>query len=296
MRITSYNIKDMYHTYKGILDTWVPNSDNQAPDDCIAFKQEYIREHNKTFTNIHCSQAQHFLNKVETIRKPNYLSNACKYFLFWLYYEVLKKNLDKQKILKIYKDVLTAFIEGSDNENFRKYVSLFSEQNIENLIKLTQMYDYFYKFTEEKITHGDVKCNHARKCVDLYEKNIKVCEEGNDNDFCYELDNLKESYDKYLKSNERCPSLPKTLKSYSVYIPAVIIITPFSILLVISLTLFFLYKFTPFGSLFRKRIRNNKKITDNIDYATHLLPHTSQRVNNYNNNRQYNISYLSSGQ
>ncbi|KMZ82417.1 hypothetical protein PVIIG_06125 [Plasmodium vivax India VII] len=286
----------MYDTYNGILETWKPNLGDQPPDDCIAFKQELIQEHNNIFKNMHCSQAKHYLNNVERIRKPNNISNACKYFLYWLYYVVLHKNLDNKKILKIYNDVLTAYIYGSAKENFKNYVSFFSERTIENLIKLTEMYDYFYKFKEEKITHGDVKCNHARKCVDLYEKNIKVCEEGNDNDFCYELDNLKESYDKYLKSNAVCPDLPKTLESYRVYNTAAIIITPFSILLVISLSIFFLYKFTPFGSFFRKRTKNKKKIPDNIDYATHVLPHKSQRVNNYNNNRQYNISYLSSGQ
>ncbi|EDL42767.1 variable surface protein Vir15, putative [Plasmodium vivax] len=286
----------MYHTYKGILDTWVPNSDNQPPDDCIAFKQELIQEHNNIFKNMHCSQAKHYLNNVERIRNPNNISNACKYFLYWLYIIVLKKDLEKHKILKIYKDVLTAYIDESGNENFRNYVNFFSEETIKKIIKLTEMYDYFYKFKEEQISHENVKCNHAENCIRLYNENIKVCEEGNDYDFCYELDNLKESYDTYMKSYEGCRNLPKTLESYRLYNPATVIITPFSILLVMSLSLFFLYKFTPFGSFFRKRRKNKKKIPDNLDYETHFPPHTSQRVNNYNNNRQYNISYLSSGQ
>ncbi|VVA00141.1 PIR protein [Plasmodium vivax] len=296
MKRTSYNIKDMYDTYKGILDTWVPDSPDQTPDDCIGLKKELIREHNNIFTNIHCSQAQHYLNNVKINHKPNYISNACKYFLYWLYIIVLKKDLEKHKILKIYKDVLTAYIDKSGNENFRNYVNFFSEETIKKIIKLTEMYDYFYKFKEEKITHEHVKCKHAEDCIRLYKKNIKVCEEGNDYDFCYELDNLKESYDAYMKSNDRCTSLPKTLKSYRVYNRAAIIITPFSILLVISLSLFFLYKYTPFGSFFRKRTKNKKNIPGNLDYAMNVIPHTSQRVNNYNNNRQYNISYLLSGQ
>ncbi|VVA00129.1 PIR protein [Plasmodium vivax] len=295
MKRTSYNIEKIYNTYKEILEAWMLPSNFPTINECIGFKKELIEEHNNIFTNIHCSQAQHYLNNVKKINNHQYINNACKYFLYWLYFIVLQKDLEKHKILKIYQDVLTAYIEGSGNENFRKYVNIFSEETIEKFIKLTEMYDYFYKF-KGNTQHGDNKCNHAKECFRLYKENIKVCEEGNDNDFCYELDNLKEIYDAYMKSNDRCTSLPKTLKSYRVYNRAAIIITPFSILLVISLSLFFLYKFTPFGSLFRKKTKNKKKIPGNLDYATPVLPHTSQSVNNYNNNRQYNISYLSSGQ
>ncbi|KMZ76716.1 hypothetical protein PVIIG_05715 [Plasmodium vivax India VII] len=286
----------MYRTYKGILETWDHGSISNTPKDCIAFKEEHIREHQDTFINAQCSKAQHYLSKIETSSDPQYISNACKYFVYWLYYDVLKKDTDNRKILKIYKDVLTAYIDGSHKENFRNYVNFFSERTIKNLIKLTQMYDYFYKFKEEQISHENVKCNHAEDCIRLHNENIKVCEEGNDYDFCYELDNLKESYDTYMKSYERCPRLPKTLESYRAYNTASLIITPISILLVISLSLFLLYKFTPFGSFLGKRTKKQKKIPGNLDYATHVLPHTSERVNNYNNNRQYNISYLSSGQ
>ncbi|CAG9481990.1 unnamed protein product [Plasmodium vivax] len=285
MKKTSYNIKDMYYAYNGIFNTWEPNLDNQAPDDCLAFKQERIREHKGTFTKEHCSKAKHYLSSVVTNRDHQYTSNACKYFIYWLYYDVLNKKSDNRKILKIYKDVLTAYIDGSRKEYLRKYVSFFSEETIEKFIKLTEMYDYFYKFKDEKIYYTGVKCNNANACVRLYNENIKVCEKGNDYDFCYELDNLKKSYDEYMITNVDCSDLPKTLESYRLFNPSVVIIIPFSILL-----------FTPFGSIFRKRTKNKKKIPENLDYATHVLSHTSQMVNNYNNNRQYNISYLSSGQ
>ncbi|KNA01619.1 hypothetical protein PVNG_06008 [Plasmodium vivax North Korean] len=239
--ITKYNIKDMYYAYNGIFNTWEPNLDNQAPKDCIAFKEEHIREHQDTFINAQCSKAQHYLSSVVTNRDHQYTSNACKYFIYWLYYDVLNKKSDYRKILKIYNDVLTEYIEETGNEHFKNYVNSFSEQTIEKIIKLTEMYDYFYKF-KGNTQLGDSKCNHAKECFRLYKENIKICEEGNDNDFCYELDNLKEIYDAYMMSIEGCQGIPKTLESYRVQNRAVVIITPFSILLVISLSLFFLYK------------------------------------------------------
>ncbi|KMZ88670.1 hypothetical protein PVBG_06100 [Plasmodium vivax Brazil I] len=64
------------------------------------------------------------------------------------------------------------------------------------------MYDNFHKFKEEDKQRGGNKCHHATECVSLYNKNIKVCQEGNDYDFCYELDNFKERYDTYMMSTE----------------------------------------------------------------------------------------------
>ncbi|VVA00001.1 PIR protein, partial [Plasmodium vivax] len=215
---------------------------------------------------------------------PQYVKNGCKYFLYWLYFEVLEKNVDYHKVLKIYEDVVKGYMEESANRHLDKYVSFFSDKTIEKFIKLTEMYDYIYKFKKDT-QHDNNKCDHGTKCVHLYKENIKICEESYDYDFCYELDNLKERYDTYMGTKGCCSSLSKTLESYKLHNPAVVIITPFSILL-----------FTPFGSLFRKRAKNNKKIPGNLDYAMNVLPHTSQRVNNHNNNRQYNISYLSSGQ
>ncbi|KMZ95049.1 hypothetical protein PVMG_06031 [Plasmodium vivax Mauritania I] len=243
-----YNVDNIHNTYKKILEEWKPRSDYQISEKCNVVKEERIREHNDTFTNIHCSQAEHYLSYFHASSEHEDICNAFKYFMYWLYYDVLKQKLDNHKILKIYKDVLTGYIEGSNKDYFSKYLSSFSEKTIEKFIKLTEMYDYFYKFKEDNITHVDVKCNNATKCVDLYKKNIKVCEEGNDYDFCYELDNLKESYDKYMITKKICPDLPKTLESYKLYNPAVLIITPLSILLVVSLSLFFLYKvdFIPF--------------------------------------------------
>ncbi|VUZ99589.1 PIR protein [Plasmodium vivax] len=296
MRNTSYDVRNIYHTYKRVLDSWNPGSNFQTSEEFIFINQDLIKKHTDAFTIKHCLQAQHYLSNVEEKREPQYLSNGCKFFLYWLYYDVLNRVSDYDKVLKIYEDVLREYIEVSSNDYFKNYIKSFSEQTIEKIIKLSEMYEYFYKFKEEDKKQGCNKCDNAEKCVSLYNENIKVCEKAKDYDFCYELDNLKESYDTYMKTNECCSSLPKTLKSYSVQNPAALIITPFSILLVISLFIFFLYKFTPFGSLFRKKTKNKKKIPGNLDYATPVLPHTSQSVNNYNNNRQYNISYLSSGQ
>ncbi|KMZ94967.1 hypothetical protein PVMG_05636 [Plasmodium vivax Mauritania I] len=237
-----YDVKNIYHTYKEIIESWSPSANFQTSEDCFFIKQDYIKKHADTFKNTHCSKAQHYLYAVESRSVSQYLSNGCKYFLYWLYYDVLNKKVDYHKVLKVYEDVLTGYIEGSSNDYFRNYVNIFSEETIEKIIKLTEMYDNFHKLKEEDKQVGGNKCHHAEECVRLYKENIKICEDGNDYDFCYELDNMKESYDEYMKSNECCPNSPKTLESYRLYNPAVVIITPFSILLVISLSLFFLYK------------------------------------------------------
>ncbi|CAI7719080.1 Plasmodium vivax Vir protein, putative [Plasmodium vivax] len=296
MRKTFYNTAKTFLTYTKILEEWDQGYVKVDSEKCFGFSQKFINQYNNTFTDKDFSQALHYLNTVDSTNESQYISDACKYFMYWLYYYVLKNVSDKHNISKIYEDVLTGYIDRSDNENFRNYVSSFSEKTIDKIIKLAEIYDNSHKFKGD-IKHQDKsKCDHAEECVRLYKKNIEVCEEDNDSDFCYELDNLKESYDTYMKSNESFPNSPKTLESYRLFNPTVVIITPFSILLVISLSLFFLYKFTPFGSFFQKGTKNKKKIPGNVDYEMQVPSHASQRVNKYNKNRQYNISYLSSGQ
>ncbi|KMZ94660.1 hypothetical protein PVMG_02549 [Plasmodium vivax Mauritania I] len=248
LKIFYYDVRNIYHRYKKILETWNPGLNFQTSEELIFVKQEHISEHNVTFTKAHRSIAQHYLGNAETNREPQYVSNECKYFLYWLYYEVLEKKVDYHKVLKFYEDVIKGYMEESGNRHLDDYVSFRSDKTIEKFIKLTEMYDYFHKFKEEDKQHADRKCGYARECVLLYNKNIEICEEGNDYDFCYELDNLKKSYDEYMITNEDCSGLQKTLESYRLFNPTVVIITPFSILLVISLSLFFLYKvnFIPF--------------------------------------------------
>ncbi|KMZ76890.1 hypothetical protein PVIIG_05931 [Plasmodium vivax India VII] len=235
-----YNTANTVLKCRTILHRWDPGDITFDREQCFGFSQDYISPYNDTFTDKHCLQAQNYLSNVEESIEPQDINNGCKYFLYWLYDDVLKKNINKHKVLKIYQDVLTGYIVGSYNQHFSNYVSFFSEETIEKIIKLAEMYDHFHKFTGD-IEHEGNKCNHAEECIGLYKKNIKVCEEGNDYDFCYELDNLKENYDTYMMSKEICPQLTRTLESYKLYNPALLIITPLSILLVISLSLFLLY-------------------------------------------------------
>ncbi|VVA00305.1 PIR protein [Plasmodium vivax] len=106
MRSTSYDIENIYHRYNKILEKWKPDLIDQTLEDFIFVKQEHVSEHNVTFTKEHCLRAQHDLGDVETNREPQYVKNGCKYFLYWLYFEVLEKNVDYHKVLKIYEDVV----------------------------------------------------------------------------------------------------------------------------------------------------------------------------------------------
>ncbi|KMZ88904.1 hypothetical protein PVBG_05833 [Plasmodium vivax Brazil I] len=236
-----YNTANTFLIYRTILDKWNPDDITSESEYCIGFSENFISQYNKTFDKVQCSKARNYLSTVELRKEPHYISDACKYFVYWLYYDVLKKKIDNHTVSKIYNDVLTGYIDGSFNDHLKNYVNFLSEKTIEKIIKLAEMYDYFYKFKEDK-QHGGKKCVHATTCVHLYKKNIEVCEEGNDYDFCYELGNLKEIYDTYMVSDVGCSDIPKTLESYTLYNPAAAIISPFSLLLVISLSLFFLYK------------------------------------------------------
>ncbi|KMZ83398.1 hypothetical protein PVBG_06040 [Plasmodium vivax Brazil I] len=110
------------------------------------------------------------------------------------------------------------------------------------------MYKNFYDFKKDKEESGKDKCSYADKCFRLYNKNIEVCKAGSDYDFCYELDNFRNEYNKYMKENIQCEDSLKILPSYRTYDTVVITTIPCVIIFVACL-FFFLYKVIKIYSL-----------------------------------------------
>ncbi|EDL42600.1 variable surface protein Vir15, truncated, putative, partial [Plasmodium vivax] len=240
-----------------------------------------------------CKKATHYLGEIEKNKNvPQYIEDGCKYFFYWLQVEVLKDETLGSKILMFYQEVLNEYEKTASNEEFPKYLNIINEHDIQNFIDIVDMYKNFYDFKKDKEESGKDKCSYADKCFRLYNKNIEVCKAGSDYDFCYELDNFRNEYNKYMKENIQCEDSLKILPSYRTYDTVVITTIPCVIIFVACL-FFFLYKFSPLGSFFLNRIKKKKRISNNIDYEMQYLSPISK--GNYNNkNRQYNIAYISS--
>ncbi|CAG9474543.1 unnamed protein product [Plasmodium vivax] len=85
-------------------------------------------------------------------------------------------------------------------------------------------------------------------------------------DFCNELEKFKNKYDKNMLSLSTCTDAPKSLPSTKEFDVSLIIITPISLIVLISFALFILYKKY-------SKIKRKKNIYKHIEHQTNQLLH-----------------------
>ncbi|SBT00811.1 PIR Superfamily Protein, partial [Plasmodium malariae] len=138
---------------------------------------------------------------------------------------------------------------GNICENYIKKI----EPNI--IDKLKGLYRYYENFNEykgkDKDTSGNI-CNDIKSLYSFYKNHYEECQKKSNDAFCEELINFKNAYEDKMNKFSPCNDLPKTLpqieqtsiqilpptKEDYVFVP----ILTTSIVLLMSFTIFFLYK------------------------------------------------------
>ncbi|SBS99049.1 PIR Superfamily Protein [Plasmodium ovale curtisi] len=160
----------------------------------------------------------------------------------------------------------------------------------EKLVKLFDLHNEFNKFVSgwtETNNNGDC----VDKCATMYITYVNECHNDNDSDFCNELENFREPYDTFMANVTLCEGKITNLPPAKTGDFIVIILIPYIIILIISFIIFAIYKFTPNGSLLYKRIRNKKRVWNNLYEQNEQLLHTSQMMNRDSENSSYYLSY-----
>ncbi|SBS90432.1 PIR Superfamily Protein [Plasmodium ovale curtisi] len=203
-----------------------------------------------------------------------------------------------------------------------------SFEKMKNIYNLYQKYYDIYKISYARYPNICSECiTYANECVDLFRRLMKECPISNSSTFCIALDDFKNTYDN-LKSEEifRNNELPPLLTyddmtkrqkglqfnregshSDSEVISGYISdsdqsqtssqkATPFAIigtLLGLGLVLPSLYRFTPLGTWFHRRIHPNSIINESLEQENYPLLHNSESEYTNSNIQQYNIAYNS---
>ncbi|KAI4834119.1 PIR protein [Plasmodium brasilianum] len=178
------------------------------------------------------------------------------------------------------------------------------------LNKLKQLYSYYDNFNkyegQENDSDGTI-CKNIEECYNFYNDNYKQCQKKRNDAFCEELVNFKKAYDYKMCKLSPCNDLPKTLsqieqtstqtlpptKEDYVFVP----ILTTSIVLLMSFTIFFLYKFTPLKSWIYNRLRKKKIIELNKfqEESRDSLQNLHEEVNRNYEGSSHNISYQPQG-
>ncbi|SBS95161.1 PIR Superfamily Protein [Plasmodium malariae] len=238
-----------------------------------------------------CQEIGRYLIEIQ----QNHNSNSpkrCKY----LNYKINSDNsYNNPDLFQIYKNFSSKIGNVCINE-----IKNITEDSLEKLKELYSYYENFSKFNgKDKDSEGHI-CNSVRQCYNFYNDNYKKCQGNNESSFCEELTNFKKAYENKMKTLTPCDGLPKTLpppllqtlspeETDQVFIPSLTT----ALILLISCTLFFLYKFTPLKSWLHTHLRRKKIIefNDITKETRESLQNTQEDINiNYEENL-HNISY-----
>ncbi|SBS92278.1 PIR Superfamily Protein, partial [Plasmodium malariae] len=143
---------------------------------------------------------------------------------------------------------------SSETENIcTDEIKTIPKESLDKLKKLYSYYDNFSTFNgNENDSDGNI-CKSVRECYSIYSDNYKKCQKNSNDPFCEELINFKKAYDYKMSKLSPCNDLPRTLpqieQTSTQIIPSTeevdylfVPILTTSIVLLMSFTIFFLYK------------------------------------------------------
>ncbi|SCA83656.1 Plasmodium vivax Vir protein, putative [Plasmodium vivax] len=283
---TKYNFVSSCEELRNEIQGYSQDESHLYDEWCNDIKSQYEKyiDLNNKYT---CQRVMYILNSISTESTSVYNDDPCKYLYYWIYKDLLQKNANNDMALEMYRSILRIYIENYDVDDkhiCKNYIYEDKDMILKKSAKLTKLYDTF--------NNNSIKCDCAcaKNCSELYNMFVEECHKDYDYDFCGELENFKQLYDKNMINIGKCQApniLPSALKNEL----HLIIIIPMIILTILSFLVFALYKFTPIGSRITNRKRRKNVFFENQFDRTHILSPTSGRTSRTEQNIAYNIAY-----
>ncbi|CAI7720796.1 PIR protein [Plasmodium vivax] len=274
---TGYSFASSFNKYKNEINNFAQDSKGIYEGYCTNITEEDGNKNNS------CPKAMKYLNYLKSHGYDDYSANGCKYLSYWIQHEIFKKPQTSNKTLLYYQKLMDEYEFTGDVHFCKYYIEEIKKLPYEILEKLIDLYEKFYN---DNAQEKKCDCGCAKECASLYDEHRKFCLENKDINFCNELENFKKKYDNNMLSLSECIEAPKSLPSVKEYDVSLIIITPISLIVFISFTLFILYKFIPLASLKYSKIKRRKNIYNHIEHQSKQLLH--ERMCNIDS---YNIKY-----
>ncbi|VUZ99933.1 PIR protein [Plasmodium vivax] len=274
-----YNFVSSFSTYEGIK-----NKCNDEIDQVDTTLCNYsIFE--KGCKDIHFYRnyliAEKYLTYLQNDEIFPYAENACKYFSYWVYKEMIMNktysysvpmlhgNIMRNKNIQICKE----YVEDITPETFK---------NIENLI------DLYEKFLETLRVDDEFTCNQAKICVELYKSLEKTCYLNSNDLFCKGIEKFREAYNKTMKTKIICDEY-KILQPFQKRPERLSNTIPVVAITAISFASIMTYKFTPLGSWVRHRLSGNKSLKNKLEKELNASQNSSELQD-----MEYRVPYNSS--
>ncbi|SBT85517.1 PIR protein [Plasmodium malariae] len=246
-----------------------------------------------------CQEVGRYLIEIKELYKHDSLKR-CKYLNYLINSD---EKYNNSSWFQGYKDF------SSQTENIcTDEIKTIPKESLDKLKKIYGYYDNFSTFNgKDNDSDGNI-CKSVRECYNIYNDNYNKCQKNSNDPFCEELINFKYAYDDKMNKFTPCEGLPQTLPqteqiSTQILPPTedvdylfVPILTT-AIVLLMSFTIFFLYKFTPLKSCIYYRLRKKKIIELNKfqEESIESLQNLHEEVNRNYKGSSHNITYQPQG-
>ncbi|CAG9484547.1 unnamed protein product [Plasmodium vivax] len=289
MEKTTYNFVSLFPEYKLKMDAHIEKPPNEYESSCQGITKNHLSNKDINVKNS-CLIVMAYLNDIRTTYYNKDIVSHCKYVYYWLY-EFLLINLGNDKIvLQYYNDILNKYNEKQDSSICVGTVEEFDEEKYGKISVLYNVYEKYYRFTKNIQACSNDFCTCGDECIKDYKAHIQKCTDPSNYEFCNELENFRTIYNTHIASDNSCDNMPKYLPPFLIIHISYIILIPITILLVISFFIFFLYKYTPFGSRLCPLKKKRRQIRSNINEEIHQLNSTQEGSQKNMKNRSYHIA------
>ncbi|GAW82016.1 variable surface protein [Plasmodium gonderi] len=269
MQLTYIIARNMYINYYTHVNSFVEYKQKLevCDENCTSLMDSYCKQVDSKFLEIsyfseNCPKAISFL-EVQGVDNIESLRNIrCLYLYFWIFYVLYKGINEYDKIKKLFEGFLEAYAKY-DKSICEYYKTNITSDLLEKLKDIHDMNSKIKSISEDSESCKVDKCKCAKECYDIYRKYEDICNSNSDNNFCDALNNIKEQYGQLMKTQNCNNGAPKMLRSFQKNNITVPIVSTILVILVILISLFILYKFTPYNSCFRRVLRREKNRWNN---------------------------------
>ncbi|SBS92132.1 PIR Superfamily Protein, partial [Plasmodium ovale curtisi] len=288
-----------YKDFKNNLESFRPVAKDGYKESCFNILNDTFKGDQNILD--YFSKLKQYLKKYNNNNSCK-TSNCCRYINYWLNDKA--RNLDK--LNKTHFHFFKEYAECEDDNKTFKCTSdiyLLSDEEFNPMNELYELYDAYYVYNpfKDKVI---VSCTYANEFTRKHNNLVYKCNYKENNNVCYEIERVRKLFQedmvetrKVCQNNlENLLPIPDAYATEKIKVSEFLrSISPMPVIpsiIVTSLILLFLYKFTPIGSLLLGKMNKSKIMSNNIDEQTQELLYITQENSNYRK-RSYNISYKS---
>ncbi|SBS95102.1 PIR Superfamily Protein [Plasmodium ovale curtisi] len=283
----------------------------QKKEVCSIFQNETGFSESTSLKEI-CENFMYMYNYLNKVNKDRVTDNTitvedCHFMNYWLNVNLENNNIDTSICVNDFYDKLKSKNVSffSSSTKLEDHLHVIDLNVLENMKLLYNLYDNAVKIisiiSNKECTNEEQKSciDHIKECDKKYKEAMDRCFNSND-DFYNALKNFKDGYKIITEPSYNKSNACKYREFY--YFPEydgvlekkANAIKISSTLLVLSFALPLIYKYTPFGSFLRAKIRMVKNKWMNSDeYGSELPSLPTDVEDNISDNGEYNIGYYS---